>query len=173
LQLAHSLTPGGPDIEVLLIAVALLALGIALFMQKSTKPYIPVVLLVLAMAVGAGAFAIGANSTAVPGGTIPAPGGLSVTIASPADGADVPANEPFDVEAKVTGGRVSTAAQSTDPRVGHLHVFVDNQLISMPTSTTQQLKLDPGQHTIVVEFTAADHRSYKPRITDSIKVTAG
>jgi len=173
LQLAHSLTPGGPDIEVLLIAVALLGLGIALFMQKSTKPYVPVVLLVLAMAVGAGAFAIGANSTAVPGGTIPAPSGLSVTIESPADGAAVPANEPFDVEAKVMGGQVSAATQSTDPRVGHLHVFVDNQLISMPTSTTQQLKLDPGQHTIVVEFTAADHRSYKPRITDSIKVTAG
>jgi hypothetical protein len=173
LQLAHSLTPGGPDIEVLLIAVALLGLGIALFMQKTTKPYVPVVLLALAMAVGAGAFAIGGNSSAGPSGTLPAPDGLSIRIESPADGTEVPANRPFNVEARVTGGEISNATQSTDPRVGHLHVFVDGQLISMPSVTTQEVELEPGEHTIVVEFTAADHRSYKPRIMDSIKVTAG
>jgi hypothetical protein len=173
LQLAHSLTPGGPDIEVLLIAVALLGLGIALFMQKTTKPHVPVVLLVLAMAVGAGAFAIGGNSSGGPSGTVPAPDGLSVRIESPADGAEVAANRPFDVEARVAGGQISTANQSNDPRVGHLHVFVDDQLISMPSATTQEVELERGQHTIVVEFTSADHRSFKPRITDSINVTAG
>lgn len=173
LQLAHSLTPGGPDIEVLLIAVALLGLGVALFLQKSTKPYVPVVLLVLALAVGAGAFAIGGDSGGgAPAGTVAAPDGLSVEIVGPRDEEQVPANDPFDLEAEVSGGELTDATSSDDPTVGHLHVFVDGQLISMPNSSIQEVELDPGRHTIVVEFTTADHRSFDPRITDEIRVTA-
>jgi hypothetical protein len=172
LQLAHSLTPGGPDIEVMLIAVALLGLGIALFMQKTTKPYVPVVLLVLALAVGAGAFAIGGNSGAAATGTVARPDGLTVRIVSPGDKASVRAGRPIDVVAEVDGGELSPDTQSDDPRRGHLHVFVDDELISMPSGPTQELELEPGAHTITVEFTSADHRSFEPRVVDEIEVTA-
>jgi hypothetical protein len=172
LQLAHSLTPGGPDIEVMLIAVALLGLGIALFLQKSTKPYVPVVLLVLALAVGAGSFAIGANSGAQATGTVAAPDDLSVEIVEPEGGATVPAGRPFNLEAQVNGGQLVADSDSDDPRRGHLHIFVDDQLISMPNVLIQEVELNPGSHTIVVEFTTADHRPFEPRITDEIEVTA-
>jgi Family of unknown function (DUF6130) len=173
LQLAHSLTPGGPDIEVLLVALALLGFGLLLFFQKSTKPYVPVVLVALAFAAGAGAFAIGANSGAQPtAGTVPAPEGLSVAIIAPSNRDSVVANEPFDLIAEVVGGELTTAQQSGDPTRGHLHVFVDDQLISMPNVPTQKVELEPGEHSIVVEFTTADHRSLEPRVTDEIQVTA-
>jgi hypothetical protein len=172
--LAHSLTPGGPDIEVLLIAVALLGLGIGLFFQKSARPYVPVVLVALALAAGAGAFAIGASTAPqAASGTVAAPDGLSVEIVEPSDGDSVPANKPFDVETDVAGGELTSASQSDDPTLGHLHVFVDDQLVSMPNVPTQELELEPGEHSIVVEFTTADHRSFEPRITDEIEVTAG
>jgi hypothetical protein len=56
---AHTLGAGGPDLELLLFAAALLILGIVLFLQKSAKPVVSVVLLIAAFAVGTGAFAFG------------------------------------------------------------------------------------------------------------------
>jgi hypothetical protein len=175
LDLAHSLTPGGPDIEVLLIAIALFAVGLTLFFQKSAKPMVPVVLLVLGLAVAAGSVAIGRDSGAQSGGsgTVAAPEGLTVEIVSPADGEEVEANQSFEIEADVIGGELTSEQQSDDPTQGHLHIFLDDKLISMPSVVVQEIELEPGRHTIVVEFTTADHRSYEPRITDRIVVKAG
>jgi Domain of unknown function (DUF4399)/Family of unknown function (DUF6130) len=168
---AHTLGTGGPDLELFMFAAALLVLGVVLFLQKSTKPIVSVVLLVAAFAVGTGAFALGGSST-TPTGTVAAPKGLSVKITAPEDGSSVPAGRPLSVETKVTGGELTTASQASDPTQGHLHVFVDDQLVSMPTTSVQELELEPGKHTIVVEFTTADHRSFDPRVSDTVEVTA-
>jgi hypothetical protein len=42
----------------------------------------------------------------------------------------------------------------------------------MPSASTIPLELEPGRHTIVVEFTNADHSSRSPRVVDEIEVTA-
>ena len=55
---AHSFTPGGPDIEMLFLAVALLVLGVVFFFQKNVKPQVPVVLVLISLALGVGAFTI-------------------------------------------------------------------------------------------------------------------
>jgi hypothetical protein len=170
--LAHSLTPGGPDIEVLLIAVALLAVGLTLFFQKSTKPAVPIVLLVAGFAVAGGSFAIGRNTARDSSAPIAAPEGLSVTIVSPEDNAEVPANEVIEITAEIDGGELTTSTQSDDPAEGHLHYFVDDRLVSMPATPVHELELEPGSHTIVVEFTTADHRSFEPRVFNQIEVTA-
>jgi hypothetical protein len=171
--LAHTLGAGGPEIELLLLAVALLFLGVTFFVQKTTKPAVPVVLLVGALAVGAGSFAVGGSDEHTgTEGTTAAPEGLGVTITSPADGDTVPAGEPVVVEVEVTGGELTSDTESEDPTQGHLHIFVDGSVISMPSTTTNEVELEPGDRTIAVEFTTADHRSFEPPIQDEIDVTA-
>jgi hypothetical protein len=162
--LAHSFTPGGPEIEVLLLAGALLYLGVYLFLRRAAKPIVSVGLVVVALAVGLGSFAIGGSSSASTN--------VTIDITSPDEGAVVPANKPVEVVTSVRGGRLvsSTDAQGSD--VGHLHIYVDEALTAMPTTTTYTVKLDPGRHTLTVEFTRADHQSFTPQVTDEVEVTA-
>jgi Family of unknown function (DUF6130) len=48
---------------------------------------------------------------------------------------------------------------------GHIHVSVDQQLISMAYSTTQDLHgIKPGRHSLQAEFVAVDHRPFKNRV---------
>jgi hypothetical protein len=53
-----------------------------------------------------------------------------------------------------------------------LHVYVDNELVSMPSSSSPTVTLRPGRHTIAVEFVDSRHVSYSPRVTDEIIVRA-
>ena len=173
MNFAHTLGAGGPDLELFLFAAALLVLGLVLFLQKSAKPVVSVVLVIAALAVGTGAFAFGGSSSSTSSsGTVAAPDGVDIQITTPDDGSSVPAGRPLTVEADIIGGSLTAATESDDPTQGHLHVFVDDELISMPTRPTQEIELEGGDHTIVVEFTTADHKSFEPRILDSIEVTA-
>lgn len=167
LLLAHTIGAGGPDLEMTLLAGGLLVLGLVFFFQKTVKSVVSVVLLVGALAVGAGAFAVG-GSTDEP---LPAPD-VEVRIVSPEDGATVPARNEVEVRAEVIGGTLTDAERSEDPTEGHLHVFVDDAMVSMPVSEASPVTLEPGTHVITVEFTSADHRSYEPRILDRVAVTA-
>jgi Domain of unknown function (DUF4399) len=173
-NLAHTLGAGGPDIEMLLLAVALLFLGVTFFIQKTTKPAVPVVLLVGALGVGAGAFAVGGSAGDQPGsdGVVAAPEGIGISITSPTDSDTVPAGEAVEVTVELTGADLTDATTSEDPTEGHLHIFVDGTIVSMPSTTTNEVELEPGDHTIAVEFTTADHRSFDPRIQDEVTVTA-
>jgi hypothetical protein len=48
---------------------------------------------------------------------------------------------------------------------GHIHVSIDNQLVSMAYSTTQDLHgLKPGNHALQAEFVAIDHRPFATRV---------
>jgi hypothetical protein len=167
--MAHTFGTGGPDVELLLLAVALLAMGVVFFFSKTTKPMVPVVLMLGAMALGAGAFAVGGSQGT--SGTVPAPD-VGVEIESPADGDEVPAGRPFELEVSIEGGELTGDPQATDPTKGHLHVFVDGELIAMPATPTPEVELEAGEHDIAVEFTGADHRSFSPKIIDEVAVVA-
>ena len=55
------------------------------------------------------------------------------------------------------------------PDEGHLHVILDDQLISMTGQTTQLLSnLTPGQHLLKVEFVASDHAPFDPRVIAAV-----
>ena len=162
--LAHSLTPGGPDIEFLVLAFAMLSLAIVFFFQKSVKRQVPFILLIVAIALVAGAFTI--NTTTPVSGA-----GIKVAIASPPDGAKVEAGKPIKLQVDVTGGKI-VSGPSSDPTAGHFHVFVDRQLVDMPTTTTPEVRLSEGSHTVTVEFTDAQHASFSPRILDEIALVA-
>ena len=48
---------------------------------------------------------------------------------------------------------------------GHIHLLVDSKLVSMNYGLRQRLpELTPGQHVVQVEFVAADHAPFEPRI---------
>ncbi len=114
-----------------------------------------------------------ASATACASGSDNPPSkGLSVSITAPEVGATVRAKERVEVMVAVEDGKIVAEESSDDPRAGHLHVFVDGDMYSMPTEAQSFVTLDPGRHTISVEFVAADHQPFEPRVTDSIEVTA-
>lgn len=160
--LAHSFTPGGPDVEFLVLAFALFALAIVMFFQKAAKRSVPFVLLIAAIGLTAGAFTISGSVSGA---------GISVKIVSPKEGEAVPAGEAIELNVTLTGGKL-VAGASSDPKAGHYHVYVDQRLVSMPTSATPDVKLKLGTHTIAVEFTTAQHAPFSPRIIDEVSVEA-
>ena len=86
-------------------------------------------------------------------------------ILSPTNGQVV---EGTTVELRVSlKDAVIVPATTTDivPDEGHLHVILDDQLISMTGDTSQLLaNLTPGQHLVKVEFVASDHAPFDPRV---------
>ncbi len=170
IELAHTLGSGGPDLEMTLVAITMLILGIVFFFNKSVKPQGAVVLVVVGVALGAGAFVLGGDqaTSGEAGGEAP---DVKVTIAAPAEGSTVPAG-PVTLEVEIEGGELVTTTESDDPTEGHLHVFVDGALESMPSNDAPSVTLKPGTHEITVEFTSAAHLSYAPRILDEVSITA-
>jgi hypothetical protein len=89
----------------------------------------------------------------------------TVKILRPKNGATVPATG-AELQVSLTGATLtSVTSQDISPTEGHLHVSVDGKLISMTSGTTQPLgDLTTGRHTISVEFVAADHLPFDPRV---------
>jgi hypothetical protein len=111
------------------------------------------------------------GSGADPGSTAPATTGprpaspAVVKILQPKNGAKEPASG-AKLEVSLTGAKLtSVTSQDISPTEGHLHVSVDDRLISMTSGLTQTLPdLTPGRHTIRVEFVASDHLPFDPRV---------
>jgi len=75
------------------------------------------------------------------------------------NGTDVP------VKIELTGARI-VKQTSTDirPDEGHVHMYLDDQLISMNYGLTATLHdVPPGTHLLRAEFVAADHAPFDPR----------
>jgi hypothetical protein len=78
---------------------------------------------------------------------------ISLKIVSPTDGETVPAGEPVEIRAEIEGAEVADSAAASD--AGHIHIFVDGELQEMLYATATEVKLEPGTHTITVEYTDA------------------
>jgi hypothetical protein len=105
-------------------------------------------------------------SATTPASVGPRPASPAVLkIVEPKNGATEPASG-AKLEVSLTGARLtSVTSQDISPTEGHLHVSVDGRLISMTSGVTQTLPdLEPGRHTIRVEFVAADHLPFDPRV---------
>jgi hypothetical protein len=50
------------------------------------------------------------------------------------------------------------------PDEGHLHLYVDNVLVSMNYGLTQDLPVHTGTYVLKAEFVAADHAPFNPRV---------
>jgi hypothetical protein len=110
------------------------------------------------------------DAPAAPGAPAPRPSSSAVLgIASPEAGAVVRGDQ-VDLVVELEGATLTDVA-STDlrPDEGHLHVFLDDQLVTMTSGFEQVLRdLVPGEHIVKVEFVANDHIPFEPRVLAAV-----
>ena len=89
----------------------------------------------------------------------------SLTIVSPTDG-EVIHGSTVDLKVNLTGAKiVPLTTTALTPDEGHIHVSLDDQLVSMTTGTELKIpNVTPGHHLIRVEFVATDHGPFDPRV---------
>ena len=66
------------------------------------------------------------------------------------------------------------ATTSTDlrPDEGHVHLYVDNALVTMNYGLEQDLPVSPGHYVLEAEFVASDHAPFSPRVrSDAVVFT--
>ena len=63
-------------------------------------------------------------------------------------------------------GATLTSVTSTriQPDRGHVHLYVDDSLVSMNYGLDQDLALAPGTYALKAEFVASDHAPFSPRV---------
>jgi hypothetical protein len=66
---------------------------------------------------------------------------------------------------------VNRTSGALSPTEGHIHVSVDNQLVSMAFGTPQDLNLTPGNHSVSAEFVATDHAPFANRVVAVVLFT--
>jgi len=112
--------------------------------------------------------ACGGGGTAKPGSTPsttrPASTG-KVTILSPTPN-EVIHGTVLHVRLQLTGARlVPVASAHITPDTGHIHVSIDGKIKSLLAGLNYDATgLTPGTHLLTVEFVAADHGFFNPRV---------
>jgi hypothetical protein len=94
----------------------------------------------------------------------------TVAIVTPSNGEQFPADTTIPVEVDLEGGRiVKQSTKDITPTTGHLHLSVDGKIVSMNYATTNTLKgVKPGVHVMKVEYVAADHIPFDPRVVAAV-----
>ena len=87
-----------------------------------------------------------------------------LTIETPRNGQTV--KEGAELRLGLAGAKI---VNQTTTRIqgdeGHIHLLVDGKLVNMNYGLSERLpQLTPGQHVLQVEFVAADHAPFEPRI---------
>ncbi|HJY32622.1 MAG TPA: DUF6130 family protein [Actinomycetota bacterium] len=108
---------------------------------------------------GSGATGATAPSTDRPSST------AKLSIVTPKVG-EVVHGSSVDLRVKLRGARIVPATTTNIVLdEGHLHVLLDDTLISMTQGIEQTIRnVTPGPHRIQVEFVASDHAPFEPRV---------
>lgn len=114
-------------------------------------------------ACGAGASPTRAPSAPVASGARPSSPAV-VAIEEPKSGAAVEGSS-VHIRLSLTGATI-VSATTTDirPDTGHVHLYVDNVLVSMNYGLEQDVPVHPGTYVVKAEFVAADHAPFNPRV---------
>jgi hypothetical protein len=87
-----------------------------------------------------------------------------ITIVTPTAGATVQ-GATVHVVLSLTGAKiVKQTTTKIRPDEGHVHLYVDNVLVSMNYGLEQDLPVHPGTYVLKAEFVAADHAPFNPRV---------
>jgi hypothetical protein len=160
---AHAVGPGaGVEIELLMVAGVLLVGGFKL--RSTPDRFTAGNVLITLGALGVAAALVIPNL----GSTEPQATSARISIVSPSDGEELDAGT-IAVEVDVRNGPI---AASADDEGGHIHIFVDDAMVSMPNAEQSTIELEPGEHSITVEYVGSDHESFDPPVTDTITVEA-
>ena len=98
---------------------------------------------------------------------------VKITLLAPASG-EVVHGTTLVVKVSITGGVVTTATTSDiTPTKGHVHLYLNNQLILMSYTLSQPISVKPGlEYSMYAEFVAQDHYPFDPRdVTPTIFFT--
>jgi hypothetical protein len=88
----------------------------------------------------------------------------TLTVVSPVDGQSV-AGPTVHVVIDLAGASVVAATTTAiRPDEGHIHLYVDNNLVSMNYGSTLDQAVPAGTHVLRAEFVAADHVPFNPRV---------
>ncbi len=135
-------------------------------MSRSLRAAALLAAIVLAGCGGGGAtVAPTAGTSSAPASTGPRPSSPAVVaVVQPANGASVVGTS-VHVVLSLTGASI-VSATTTDirPDQGHVHLYVDNVLVSMNYGLEQDLPVTPGTWVLKAEFVAADHAPFNPRV---------
>jgi hypothetical protein len=138
-------------------------------MRKLPNRTRPTCLTLVALAIallGACSSAGGSTSTPPPTSVAGRPTSTAkLTILAPRNGQTLGRQTP-DVRLSLTGAKlVSHTTTRIRPDQGHIHLLVDGKLVAMNYGLDERLPtLTPGQHLVQVEFVAADHAPFDPRV---------
>jgi hypothetical protein len=112
----------------------------------------------------------GSGATGTPTASGPRPASTAeLSIVSPTDGQTIEGGT-VALKVDLQGAQV-VPATTTDivPDEGHLHVILDEQLVSMTGDLEQTITdVAPGQHLLKVEFVASDHVPFDPRVIAAV-----
>ena len=92
-----------------------------------------------------------------------------LAIVQPTNGESVTGSS-VELKVSLKGAEIVPATTTKlSPDRGHLHVYLDNSLVSMTFGLDQQIpNVAPGQHVLRVEFVASDHAPFAPRVFRSV-----
>jgi hypothetical protein len=140
------------------------------------RPLLAVLTIVLLAATACGSVAADGD----PGTPAPTPyptlaGGLShrpstpvkITLVSPVNGTTVHGTSVL-VRVSISGGAVTTVtfpvgSRPVTPTEGHVHLYLNNQLIYMSYTLQQAITVRPGvEYAMYAEFVAQDHYPFNP-----------
>jgi Family of unknown function (DUF6130) len=108
----------------------------------------------------------GSGATGATGSTSDRPSSTAkLSIVAPKVG-EVVHGSSVDLRVELRGARIVPATTtSIMPDEGHLHVLLDDTLVSMTQGLEQTIPDVPsGSHRIQVEFVAGDHAPFDPRV---------
>jgi hypothetical protein len=78
----------------------------------------------------------------------------------------------LEVTTRLEGARVVSVTSTTvTTDTGHVHVYLDDRLLSMSYAPEEEVPIDQievGPHTLRVEFVAADHGPFDPPVTATV-----
>lgn len=98
---------------------------------------------------------------------------VKITLVSPTNG-EVVHGTSVVVTVAITGGIVTPiVTRDISPTKGHVHLYINNQLIYMQYSLTELITVKPGvEYAMYAEYVAQDHFPFSPRdVTPTIYFT--
>jgi hypothetical protein len=88
----------------------------------------------------------------------------TVKIVSPVTGAKLTGSSVHVVLSLTDAVIVSATTTNIRPDQGHLHLYVDNILVSMNYGLQQDIPVHAGTFVLKAEFVAADHAPFSPQV---------
>jgi hypothetical protein len=98
----------------------------------------------------------------------------TLDVVSPTEGQRFP-NSAVPIRVDVNGGSLAAASvNKLQPGKGHLQISIDRILVTRASNPVQVVQVGDGDHVISVEYVAADHLPFCPKVavTRNVKVGA-